>query len=89
VALELEWVLRSRFDFTKQEVVSTLTELLTAAELGFESEDAIEQALQLFMEGAADFSDCIHIALASQYGEEPLWTFDKAAARIPGAQILR
>jgi predicted nucleic-acid-binding protein len=89
VALELEWVLRSRFAFSKDEIVTTFTQLLMAAELGFESEGAIEHALRLYIEGAADFSDCIHIALSSLYGEEPLWTFDKAASKIAGARQLR
>jgi len=89
VALELEWVLRSRFAFTKDELVTTFTQLLMAAELGFESEGAIEHALRLYSEGAADFSDCIHVALSSLYGEEPLWTFDKAASKVIGAQMLK
>jgi predicted nucleic-acid-binding protein len=85
VALELEWVLRSRYEFGKEAVIDTFAQLLSADELGFESEDALEHALRLFADGAADFSDCIHVALAALYGEEPLWTFDKAAARIAGA----
>ena len=85
VALELEWVLRSRFGFGKEDILATFATLLSAAELGFESESALEHALLLFAEGAADFSDCVHVALAALYGEQPLWTFDKAAARIMGA----
>ena len=62
--------------------------LLSTAELSFESERALEVALQLFRKGSADFADCLHVALATQAGEQPLWTFDKAAARISGAQLL-
>src|SRR5262249_1146528 len=65
VALELEWVLRSRFGFKRDELIMTFTQLLSAAEIGFESEGALEHALRLFSEGAADFSDCIHVALSS------------------------
>jgi predicted nucleic-acid-binding protein len=85
VVLELEWVLRSRCDFGKKGVIDTFALLLSCDELGFESENALEHALRLFADGAAHFSDCIHVALAAQHGEEPLWTFDKAAARIAGA----
>ena len=88
VALELEWVLRSNFEFAKDEVMATFALLLKASELSFESEGALEHALRLFAEGGADFSDCIHIALASQCGEQPLWTFDKAASHIAGAARL-
>jgi predicted nucleic-acid-binding protein len=89
VTLELEWVLRSNFEFTKAETVGALSDLFAAAELSFESERALEVALDLYRNKPADFADCVHIALAAQAGEQPLWTFDKAAAKILGAQILQ
>jgi len=89
VALEFEWVLRASFGYGKDDVLQVLSSLLSAAELSFESERALEVALQLYREGSADFADCLHVALAAQAGEQPLWTFDKAAAKVPGAEILR
>ena len=88
VVLEFEWVLRSNFGFAKGDVLVTLSNLLSAAELTFESERALEVALRLFREGSADFADCLHIALANQAGEPPLWTFDKGAAKVSGARLL-
>ncbi len=88
VVLEFEWVLRSSFEFGKDDVLMTLSSLFSAAELNFESERALEVALQLFREGSADFADCLHVALATQSGEQPLWTFDKGAAKLNGAQLL-
>jgi predicted nucleic-acid-binding protein len=88
VLLELEWVLRSTFGFAKDEVMHTLSQLLSTAELTFESETAAEHALLLYRKGSADFSDCVHVALAAQAGERPLWTFDKAASKVDGAQLL-
>jgi predicted nucleic-acid-binding protein len=88
VFLELEWVLRSNFGFAKADILQTLSQLLSSAELSFESETAIEYALLRFRESNADFSDCVHTALAAQAGESPLWTFDKAAAKIAGAKLL-
>lgn len=88
VVLELEWVLRASFGFAKDAVMGVLARLLSAAELSFESEQALEVALQLFREGSADFSDCLHVALAAQAGEQPLWTFDKGTARLSGARLL-
>ncbi|MBL0090845.1 MAG: type II toxin-antitoxin system VapC family toxin [Piscinibacter sp.] len=64
VVLELEWVLRSSFEFGKDEVLMTLSSLFSAAELTFESERALEVALQLFRKGSADFADYLHVALA-------------------------
>jgi predicted nucleic-acid-binding protein len=88
VTLELEWVLRSSFEYAKDEVMQVLSSLFSAAELTFESERALEVALQLYRKGPADFADCLHIALAAQAGELPLWTFDKRAAKVNGAQSI-
>ncbi len=88
VTLELEWVLRSSFECAKDEVMQVLASLFSAAELTFESERALEVALQLYREAPADFADCLHIALAAQAGELPLWTFDKRAAKVDGARSL-
>lgn len=88
VALELEWVLRASFEFGKDEVMQVLASLFSAAELTFEAERALEVALQLYREGTADFANCLHVALAAQAGELPLWTFDKRAAKVHGAQAV-
>lgn len=85
---ELEWVLRSSFAFGNDDVLMTLSSLFSAAELTFESERALEVALQWFREESADCADCLHVALAARAGEQPLWTFDKGAARVSGAQLL-
>jgi predicted nucleic-acid-binding protein len=89
VTLELEWVLRASFGYVKDDVLRVLSNLFSAAELSFESERALEVALQLYRESSADFADCLHIALATEAGESPLWTFDKDAARVSGAQLIR
>jgi predicted nucleic-acid-binding protein len=88
VAIELEWVLRSSCGYAKDQVMEVLSNLFSAAELTFESERALEVALQLYREGPADFADCLHIALAAQADEQPLWTFDKAAAKVGGARLI-
>jgi predicted nucleic-acid-binding protein len=89
VTLELEWVLRASFGYDKGDVLQVLSNLFSAAELTFQCERALEVALQLYREAAADFADCVHIALAAEVGEQPLWTFDRGAARVFGAQLLR
>ncbi len=88
VTLELEWVLRSRYGFDREQVSMTFASLLSASELTFESERALEIALALFKKNAADFADCIHIASAHVAGEIPLWTFDRAASKLDGTKFL-
>lgn len=88
VSLELEWVLRANFGFGKEAVVRILSQLLSSAELTFEAEDALEHALLLYRKTSADYSDCVHAALAARAGEQPLWTFDKVASKVDGVSLL-
>ena len=88
VLLELEWVLRSAFGFDKPAVLQALFGLLGSFELTFESEGAIELALAQYERSAVDFSDGLHVALAQRANQSPLWTFDKAAAKLDGAKLL-
>ena len=88
VLLELEWVLCSAFGFDKAQVLGALSRLLGSFELGFESEGAVEAALAMYERSSADFADGLHAALAQQANQQPLWTFDKAAAKVDGARLL-
>lgn len=88
VMLELEWVLRSNFGFDKAQIILTFSSLLATAELSFESEAAVEVAVELFRQNKADFSDCVHVALSHAAGMTPMWTFDLAASKVDGAQRL-
>ncbi len=88
VMLELEWVLRSNFGFDKAQIILTLSSLLATSELSFESETAVEVAVELFRQHKADFSDCIHIALSHAGGMAPMWTFDRTTSRVGGATLL-
>lgn len=87
VMLELEWVLRSACGFERPTVLQALFGLLGSFEPVFESETAVEAALGRYAGSTADFADCLHVALAAVAGQAPLWTFDKAAARVEGAAL--
>lgn len=87
VMLELEWVLRSNFRFSKVQVTSTLSALLSSRELSFEFKTAAEIALPLYVKESEYFADCMHVALAHSAGESPLWTFDRSAAKVDGATL--
>jgi predicted nucleic-acid-binding protein len=88
VVLELEWVLRAKLSQGKAEFIQTMGALLTMVELSFESEDALEQALVDYQEGAADFGEYIHLALSRKNTALPFWTFDRKAAKALGASAL-
>lgn len=89
VALELEWVLRSRYKFGKLDVINTLSSLLTTVELVFEAEDALEQSLVTYEEGSADFGECLHLALARRAAALPFLTFDLKASKVAGTKLFK
>jgi predicted nucleic-acid-binding protein len=88
VALELEWVLRSRYRYSKPDVLRAFNALLETRELLFQDEEALERALHLHREGTADFADALHLGTVVAAGYEPLLTFDEKASRLDGARQL-
>ena len=88
VALEFEWVLRSAYRVEKSAVLEVFSRLLESRELRFQEEASLERALHLYRDGNADMADCIHAASAYSYGEQPLVTFDRMAARLPHVQHM-
>ena len=88
VAIELEWVLRANLKQDKASVLHSLSRLLSSANLSFQADRAVEAALRTYSRSSADFSDCLHAALAMNADELPFWTFDKAAAKLNGARLL-
>lgn len=88
VMLELEWVLRSRYRLDKAAVLLAFNALLETQELEFEAEAAIERALHLYRQAAAEFADCLHAGLCGASGKAPLLTFDVKAARLPDTALI-
>jgi predicted nucleic-acid-binding protein len=88
VMQELEWVLRSRYRFAKAQVVDALTKLLSTQELQFDQESELEIALHDYQNSTADFSDCMHSALAYAAGYAPLLSFDKNASKLSGVALI-
>lgn len=88
VMLELEWVLRSRYQFDKATVLGAINALLETQELEFQDEAALERAMHLYRSGLAEFADCVHAGICAAAGRAPMWTFDERAARLPGVEQL-
>jgi len=88
VALELEWVLRSRYAVGKEAVIVTFVRLLETREILFQDEWSVERALSLYGEGTADFADCLHLASIVSHENAPMITFDRKAARLPDVTLL-
>jgi len=88
VIVELEWVLRSLYDFQKETLIQTFNQLLRLKEMDIQDEQILEIAVSLYTEHNTDFADCLHVAWAHSYEYHPLFTFDRKAARLPDAVQL-
>jgi len=88
VALELEWVLRSKYGLDKAAVLAVFNALLETREIEFHEEGAVERAIHVYRLGRAEFADCLHVGASGAMGRAPLLTFDVAAARLPGVDLV-
>lgn len=84
VLLETEWVLRSRYSLPKQLIIQAISGLLDASDVQFEDEAAVEEALFIWKESAADFADCLIGAKNRRLGCRATATFDVKASKLPG-----
>ena len=84
VLLEMAWVLRSRYGLSKAEILATFSALLETADLAFEDETSIENALYSWKHSTADFADCLIDARNRQLGCRATATFDSKALKLAG-----
>jgi predicted nucleic-acid-binding protein len=84
VLLESEWVLRSRYELAKAEIVGAFSALLDAAELTFEDEPSVEHAVYSWKDSAVEFADCLINARNRRLGCRATATFDGKALKLAG-----
>ena len=82
--LEMEWVLRSRYASSKEDIAATISSLLDTAELTFEDEPSIEEAIHLWRGSATGFADCLINARNRRLGCRTTATFDREALQLTG-----
>ena len=84
VLLETEWVLRSRYSLPINLIIQAISGLLDASDVQFEDEPAVEEALFIWKDSAADFADCLIGAKNRRLGCRATATFDMKASKLPG-----
>ena len=84
VLLETEWVLRSRYELARAEIVTTFSALLDTADLTFEDEPAVEAAIYAWKDSRADFADCLVVARNRRLGCRATATFDSRTRTLAG-----
>ena len=83
VILETEWVLRSRYSLPKILIIEAISGLLDAADVRFEDEPAVEEALFIWKDTTADFADCLIGAKNRRLCCRVTATFDVKASKLP------
>lgn len=81
VLMETEWVLRSRYGWTREYINEQLSDLIALQTVEVDQIDAIYWALDRHRHGA-DWADMIHLIAARGY--ESFVTFDKRVERGAG-----
>jgi predicted nucleic-acid-binding protein len=84
VLLETEWVLRSRYELAKGEIVAAFSALLDTADMTFEDEPSVESAIYSWKDSTADFADCLIEARNRRLGCRATATFDGRALKLAG-----
>ena len=83
VLMETEWVLRSRYDLPKNQIIAAISGLLETADLQFEDEPTVEEALFIWRDATADFADCLIGAKNRRMGCRATASFDVKATKLP------
>lgn len=89
VLAEAVWVLDAVYARTPKQLIAALQLLLIHESLVVQDADVVAAALAHFgSKPALGFSDCLVLEIARKAGHLPLVTFDKALAKVAGAQRL-
>ena len=87
VQIEVAWVLVSAYGLSKKRLQDTLGAIADHPAFHLQRRDVFLSALQAYLIGNADFSDCVILAESAGAGHE-LVTFDRKLGKLAGARLL-
>jgi predicted nucleic-acid-binding protein len=88
VLLETEWVLRSRYELAKAEILAAFSAPLDTANLAFEDEPSVERAVCSWKDSADDFAASLIAARNLRLSCRATATFDGRASKLAGFMSL-
>ena len=89
VLVEAIWVLISVYELDAPAVATAVDILLNHRDLTVQDGETVAAALQQYRaKPSVGFSDCLVLEVARKAGHLPLGTFDRALAKLEGAQRL-
>lgn len=84
VTMETEWVLRSKYRYSRAQIYTLMSNLLAVRSVVVERRTLIEWVVRRYAD-TGDFADLIHLAGLPE-GIAAFATFDKALARAAGSE---
>lgn len=88
VVTEFVWVLDRTFRYPRPRIAESIRGLLDTAVFQVEDHALASEALDLFMNSKADFSDCLILARNQSRAIAPTHTLDRKDAKLEGFQLL-
>ena len=88
VVCELVWVLERAYKCSRAQVSEVLMNLLLTETFSIEYHDVAWQAYHDFIEGNADYADCLISRLNHATGCTTTYTFNRKAAKLPCNTLL-
>lgn len=85
---EIAWVLAESYRTDRKRIREIIERLLSTKQLVVEQADVVWKALGAWQGTAADFSDALIGQLAIARGALKTVTFERAAAKLPGFELL-
>ncbi len=86
--VELCWVLESAYQFSRSQLVEVFQTLIAIENFKIDRVSVVASAVRQYSESKADFADCLIERLSSAAGCQHTMTFDKAAAKTAGMQLI-
>ena len=89
VIVELVWVLRRAYGFSRARIATVLENLVATEALEVEVAEDVARAAAIYRRGRAGFSDLMIVAAASRWGAHTLYSFDRRAAQLERVTLLK
>ncbi len=86
--VELSWVLESAYNFSREQFAAVMQTLLSVDTIKLDNAVAVASAVRVYSSSKADFSDCLIERLCTSAGCSKTMTFDRAAAKMAGMELL-
>lgn len=88
VICELVWVLATRYDQSKLQIIQTLEQILAMGQFRIENDWLVRRSLESFRTSKGSFADYLIAEVCKQNGCRDFVTFDRALKNSAGITVL-